>query len=203
MNLRTLALGLALPLAAQDPGQQIHVGLGVHTAFPTGALSKAVNNHNGFGIAFQAPFHLGGGLTFRPQLEGTGFRITRYDPLAWTLDSDNREILRTYRAGADVLLNLSGRSGGPGPYLLAGAAVQHASIDWVVQDREGQDTTADTRFSETGLALTAGVGVAFGNHAALELRAYRFDYQDPSTPTSSGLTRRQGTAILLGVVFSF
>jgi hypothetical protein len=203
MNLRALALGLALPLAAQDPGPDIHLGLGFHTAFPTGALSNAVNDHNGFGIALQAPIHLGGGLTLRPQLEGTGFRITRYDPLAWTLDSDNREILRTYRAGADVLLNLSGRSGGPGPYLLAGAALQHASIDWVVQDREGQDVTADTRFSETGLALSVGAGVAFGNHAALELRAYRFDYQDPSTPTATGLTRRQGTAILLGVVFSF
>lgn len=203
MNLRTLALGLALPLAAQEPGAEVRVGLGFHTAFPTGALAKAVNDHNGFGIAFQAPIHLGGGFTLRPQLEGTGFRITRYDPVAWALDSDHREILRTYRAGADLLLNLSGRAGGRAPYLLAGVALQHASIDWVVQDREGQSTTADTRFSETGLALSVGAGVALGPHAALELRAYRFDYQDPSTPTASGLARRQGTAVLLGMVFTF
>jgi hypothetical protein len=80
-----------------------------------GTLAKDVNDHNGFGLALQAPLDLGSGLVLRPQIEGTGFRITRYDPFAWFLNGDDREILRTYRLGADLLVHFSGDPRRPGP----------------------------------------------------------------------------------------
>ncbi len=199
-----LSLALALPLAAQEPGTSgWTVGMGFHTAFPTGALSKAVNDHNGFGLAFQVPLDLGSGLVLRPQIEGTGFRITRYDPFAWFLNGDDREILRTYRLGADLLVHFSGDGRRRGPYVLAGLAVQNASVDYVVQNSEGDSVNTSTRLSETGMAYAFGAGFRFGPHSALELRYYRFDYQDPSALKASTATRRAGESILLGVAFSF
>lgn len=120
MSPRRLALGLSLacslPLAAQEPSAPgWTVGIGFHTAFPMGTLAKDVNDHNGFGLALQAPLDLGSGLVLRPQIEGTGFRITRYDPFAWFLNGDDREILRTYRLGADLLVHFSGDPRRPGP----------------------------------------------------------------------------------------
>ena len=210
MTLRRIALGLSLaacgvlPLAAQEPDARgWTVGVGFHTAFPTGTLSKDVNDHNGFGLAIQAPYDLGGGLVLRPQVEGTGFRITRYDPFAWLGNGDDREILRTYRLGADLLVHFSGDARRPGPYVLGGIALQNASIDRVYQDSNGDSVTGSTRLSETGLAYNFGAGFRFGPHAALELRYYRFDYQDPSAPRAATATRRAGESFLLGVAFSF
>jgi len=209
MRRACLAFGLALPMLSQTPetsisgGPRFPLGVGFHTAFPTGDLSKVVNDHNGFGLAVQFPVELGGGLVLRPQVEGTGFRITSYDPFAWLLNGDDREILRTYRVGTDLLLHFSGDPRRRGPYLLGGVAVQNASFDRVVQDSDGKDVTTSTRLSETGMAFSFGVGMQFGPHSALELRSYRFDYQDPSARQSSTLSRRSGTALLLGVVFKF
>ncbi len=209
MRRACLAFGLALPLLAQspDPGPPgasgWTVGLGFHTAFPTGDLAKVVNDHNGFGLALQFPIDLGRGLVLRPQVEGTGFRITRYDPFAWFLNGDEREILRTYRAGADLLVHFSGDSRRRGPYLLGGVALQNASIDRVSQNSEGDSATTSTRLSETGMAFSFGVGMQFGPHGALELRTYRFDYQDPAAMAATTATRRSGTALLLGMVVKF
>ena len=209
MRRACLAASLALPLLAQSPAPGLPgtsgwtVGVGFHTAFPTGDLAKVVNDHNGFGLALQVPLDLGSGLVLRPQLEGTGFRITRYDPFAWFLNGDEREILRTYRVGADLLVHLSGDSRRRGPYLLGGVAIQNASIDRVSQNSEGDSATTSTRLSESGTAFSFGVGLQFNAHAALEVRAYRFDYQDPAAETASAAHRRSGTAVLLGVVVKF
>lgn len=208
MSPRRLALGLSLalslPLAAQEPGTAgWTVGVGFHTAFPTGTLSKDVHDHHGFGLALQAPLNLGGGLVLRPQIEGTGFRITRYDAFAWLLNGDDREILRTYRLGVDLLVHLSGDARRPGPYLLGGVALQNASIDDVVQNSHGDSETGSTRLSETGMAYNVGAGLRFGPHAAVELRYYRFDYQDPKALEAAPVTRRPGESILLGVAFTF
>lgn len=199
-----LSLALSLPLAGQEPATaRWTVGIGLHTAFPTGTLSKDVNDHNGFGLALQIPLDLGSGLVLRPQVEGTGFRIDRYDPFAWLLNGDNREILRTYRLGADLLVHFSGDARRPGPYLLGGIALQNASIDYVVQNSHGDSETGSTRLSETGMAYDFGAGFRFGPHAAVELRYYRFDYQDPSALRAATATRRAGESLLLGVAFTF
>lgn len=199
-----LSLALSLPLAAQEPATAgWTVGIGLHTAFPAGTLSKDVNDHNGFGLALQVPLDLGSGLVLRPQVEGTGFRIDRYDPFAWLLNGDNREILRTYRLGADLLVHFSGDARRPGPYLLGGIALQNASIDYVVQNSHGDSETGSTRLSETGMAYDVGAGFRFGPHAAVELRYYRFDYQDPSALRAATATRRAGESLLLGVAFTF
>ena len=139
----------------------------------------------------------------RPQLEGTGFRVTRVDPLAWLYNADSREILRTYRIGADLLIHLAGNPRAMGPYLIGGVALQNSSFDRVVQDSSGDSTTTDSRLSQWSPAWTLGAGLQFNPHAAVELRYYRFDYQDPAARAASEATKRAGASILAGLVFKF
>ncbi|MBK8727055.1 MAG: outer membrane beta-barrel protein [Holophagaceae bacterium] len=209
MKLRWIALGLAAPLLAQAPEPGLKdapswtVGLGLHAAFASGELSKAVNNHTGYGFAVQFPMRLGGGLMLRPQLEGTGFRVTRYDALAWLYNSDTREVLRTYRAGVDLLIHFTGDPREPGPYLIAGVALQNASFDHLAQDANGDSHTTDTRLSQWGPAWTLGAGLQFNAHVGAELRYYRFDYQDPAALAAAEATRRPGASLLAGLVVRF
>jgi hypothetical protein len=82
-------------------------------------------------------------------------------------------------------------------------AVQNASLDCVVQNSNGDSETGSSRLSETGMAYNFGVGFRFGPHAAVELRDYRFDYQDPGALKASTAARRAGESLLLGVAFTF
>jgi opacity protein-like surface antigen len=204
MHRSGLALALAMPLLAQAPDRDRgwSAGAAIHTAVPLGGLSGAVNDHLGFGFALQGLLRVGGGLVLRPQLEGTGFRVTRYDPVAWWFDADSREVLRTYRLGVDALVYLEG---GPrrGPYLLGGVALQSASFDRVVPDGQGSSTTTDSRLTQSGLALTGGAGYQINPDFAVEFRYYRFDYQDPAAYEAAEQTRRRGQSLLIGLAVRF
>jgi opacity protein-like surface antigen len=202
VDLRRAALALAAPLLAQDPDMGWGAGASIHAAVPLGGLSRAVNDHMGFGFALQGLLPLGGSVVLRPQVEGTGFRVTRYDPVAWWFDADSREVLRTYRLGMDALVYLEGGSR-RGAYLVGGVALQNASFDRVVPDGQGNSTTASSRLNETGLALTGGAGYQFNPMVAVEFRYYRFDYQDPAAERTSEQTRRNGQSLLVGLAVRF
>lgn len=209
MKLRWIALGLAVPLLAQSPEPGLRdaspwsLGFGLHMGFPSGELAKAVNNHTGYGIAVHFPIHVGGGLVLRPQLEGTGYRVTRYDTLAWLFNYDDREVLRTYRAGVDMLIHFTGDPHKTGPYLIGGVAMQNSSYDWLVQNAEGDSITTATRLSMWGPAWTVGAGMQVSPHVAAELRYYRFDYQEPGTLLNSVATKQSGQSILMGLVVRY
>ena len=209
MKLSWLALGLAIPMLAQTPEPGLKepsdwtIGFGLHMGFPSGELSKAVNNHTGYGVAVQFPISLGGGLIFRPQIEGTGYRVTRYDTLAWLFNYDDREVLRTYRLGVDLLVPLMGGPNKMGPYLVGGIAFQNSSYDRLTQDSNGDSITTSTRLSLWGPAWTAGVGMKISPRVAVELRYYRFDYQDPGALENSATTKRSGESFLMGIVVRY
>lgn len=209
MKLGWIALGLALPVLAQAPEPGLKepaawtIGFGLHMGFPTGDLGNAVNNHIGYGVAVQFPINLGGGLQLRPQLEGTGYRITSYDTVAWLFNYDDREVLRTYRAGVDLLIPLTGDLRKTGPYLIGGVALQNSSYARLVQDSNGDSVTTSTRLSMWGPAWTAGVGMKVSPHVAVEARYYRFDYQDPGALQNSVATKRSGESFLMGIVVRY
>jgi len=209
MKLSWIALGLGIPLLAQAPEPGLKepdnwtIGFGLHMGFPTGDLGNAVNNHIGYGVAVQFPINIGGGLQLRPQLEGTGYRITRYDTLAWLFNYDDREVLRTYRAGVDLLIPLTGSPYKTGPYLIGGVALQNSSYDRLIQDANGDSVTTSTRLSLWGPAWTAGIGMMVSQHVGVELRYYRFDYQDPGALPNSVATKRSGESFLTGIVVRY
>lgn len=204
MKLRWIALGLAAPLLAQSPDPGLNepspwsIGFGLHAGFPSGELAKAVNNHMGYGVAVQFPIRLGGGLVLRPQFEGTGYRVSRYDTLAWLFNYDDREVLRTYRAGVDLLIPFTGGQHRTGPYLIGGVALQNSSYDQLAQNSNGDTVTTSTRLSLWGPAWTVGVGIRVNPYVAVELRYYRFDYQDAGALQASLATKQLGESFLLG-----
>ncbi|HVN77337.1 MAG TPA: hypothetical protein VMT19_13545 [Thermoanaerobaculaceae bacterium] len=188
-----------------------HAGIGIMVASGLGSVSSDLNNHPGFGLAFQGYLTVASRFQVRPAFEWTGYRVNEYNLasrlLADVLDAeyrDTRVVFRTYRFGVDGVLYF--RDGYRGPFVSGGVGVQLSrvyieDVMWHGTDQE-EVVPLGASSSTTGLWLGGGAGYRSGS-TSLELRLSRAPYRYTTArppdrpPNSLGFEPKQGWALHL------
>jgi len=187
--------GLAGEVPAPKP-TGFRWGVALLVASGVGSMSSDLNDHPGFGVAFQGYLPVASRFQLRPAFEWTGYRVNEYNLasrlLAEALGAyyeDTRVVFRTYRLGMDGVLYFRDRY--RGPFLSGGIGVQVSQVyveDVVRYGDGGEDVTPiATSSSTTGLWLGGGTGYQWES-GSLELRLSRAPFRYTSRrPTEAGL----------------
>lgn len=205
--LPVLAL-VALPVTAQGrlfeetPRLPPSLGVNVQLGFPLGVADRDLNDHVGWSIGLNYPWHLGGRHVLRPNLEFNRYRLTREGAPAWVADPDPGADLTSWKLGVDYLVYQEPWAH-HGPYVFVGAGVQYARSVFSVPNA---DQTALVEHHATLRApwVGGGLGYQFTPDIALELRyaASAYDAERGQRLASYTLTepvRRHGSFVHLAL----
>ncbi len=161
------------------------VVLGIHTAVPTGALGRDVDQKLGFGFSVGYQHELWPKIGLRTAFQWTGYRVNDRNlfdrMLASVLDSryeEDRLVLRSYALGVDLIGYQ--REGCQGVYAFAGGGVQRARMYLEHRDvLEGDAKVEDiARWpAMNSVYLNAGIGMQFSNPAFVEARLVGWRYR--------------------------
>ncbi len=170
-----LALWLcALPLSAQgrlfeeDAILPPSLGVNAQLGFPLGTANRDLNEHYGWGLALNYPWHLGGRHVLRPNLEYNRYRISPPSPPAWAAEADQSPDLTSWKVGVDYLLYQEPWAH-HGPYVFVGAGLQWSRSEHRVANASGTALVSHRATSQAPWVGT-GFGYQFTPDIALEVR---------------------------------
>lgn len=159
--------------------------LGIHTAVPTGALGRDVDQKLGFGFSVGYQHELWPKIGLRTAFQRTGYRVNDRNlldrMLAGVFDNsydEDRLVLRSYALGVDLIGYQ--HEGCHGVYAFAGGGIQRSRM--YLERRyvyEGDATVEDiARWPAMNSAyLNLGIGKQFRNPAFVEAKLVAWRYR--------------------------